>query len=108
MEDEHVDARWIEDGAHDVVVKAGGLFDEDDAEFIAASRTEGPWAAQKLLEALDEIERLRQIADAASEVLTDVGVSEKHIAVNRKAAEALGRTLLETGYWQYDEDGDEQ
>jgi hypothetical protein len=31
---------------------------EADAEFIAVSRTEGPWLAERLLEALDVLERI--------------------------------------------------
>lgn len=77
---------------------------ELNAEFIATSRVAGPWLAERVLEALDEIEGLRKIADVASEVLVDVGINEKTISVNREAAEALGRVLIETGYWENDKD----
>ena len=44
---------------HDTVAECG--WSDDNANFIAASRIEGPYFAQKFLDALDEIERLRKL-----------------------------------------------
>jgi hypothetical protein len=50
---------------------------EVDAQFIAASRTEGVWAAQKLLEALDVLEKYMTCDDCNSKGYTLQRVKEK-------------------------------
>lgn len=70
-------ATTVEDGRGDEVLHDDGYLDDDDAQFIAAARTDIPKLLSHISKQDEELKRLREVEQAARRMMKHITVIEK-------------------------------